>query len=176
MNRSGVVTIIILLTILVLVFWYYLNISSTNNQELLEQNHAVNALSDNANYTDINGNPVSLSDYYGQSILAVSWASWCPDCVEQLQIFETLDLTDKDIVILAINRAESAETAKSFLQFYNLESSLELVLDPKDHFFDSIGGYAMPEIILFNKDGDVIHHKRNLLREEELVALLADKG
>ena len=29
---------------------------------------------------DIDGNPVSLSDFRGQSVVLVFWASWCPDC------------------------------------------------------------------------------------------------
>lgn len=38
----------------------------------------------NFQLNDINGNPVRLSDFRGRKVVLVFWASWCPDCREEV--------------------------------------------------------------------------------------------
>ena len=45
--------------------------------------------------------------------------------------------------------------------------NVEIILDGNDHFFKTIGGYAMPETILFDRIGNIVFHKRGSLLVSE---------
>ncbi|RMF99879.1 MAG: TlpA family protein disulfide reductase [Nitrospirae bacterium] len=53
--------------------------------------------------TDLGGTMHSLSDYKGKTIIVNFWATWCPPCKDQLQLFQRFyDEYEKDgLVILA---------------------------------------------------------------------------
>lgn len=174
MNKTGYITLAVLVVILVAASMFYLHVQKQNKSDALQDSSAANVLvaPSGEGYTDLLGNPVSFDQYIGKNLLAFAWASWCPSCGEQLKILADAAQADQDIKVLAFNRAESINTVKSYLQFYGLENTVELVLDPDDHFFSSIDGYSMPETVLFNSSGDIIHHERGPVTPEELSYLL----
>jgi thiol-disulfide isomerase/thioredoxin len=172
MDRSGTITLVILILTLTVVFLYYAQVRQANQEAQRANTPAATVLSNNSRYTDIDGNPVLLGDYVGQKVVALAWASWCPSCADQLQIMGELVESNPDVVVLAFNRAEPVTTANQFLQFYGLSSQVELVLDPDDHFFQSIGGYSMPETVIFDESGQILHHKRGFISVDELTLLL----
>lgn len=45
---------------------------------------AVNYPAPDASLSDLDGNPVALSDYSGQVILYNAWATWCPPCKAEM--------------------------------------------------------------------------------------------
>lgn len=171
MNKSGAVTLLVLLIIVTVAFFYLLKVKETNDRETLQTSPAGTTLSNEAAYMDIDGNPIQLEDFLGSVIVATSWASWCPDCVEQLRILGNFS-DDSEIRVLAFNRSESLETIKSFLDFYSLNTTVTQVIDPSDIFFKSIKGKAMPETVVFNREGAIIHQERDLLTETELMIIL----
>jgi len=66
---------------------------------------------------DHNGNDVSLRDIEGELVLLNSWASWCPFCVNELPDFGEAQKEFGDrITIVAINRGESRDRAKTYVQ------------------------------------------------------------
>jgi hypothetical protein len=79
-----------------------------------------------------------------------------------------------DTKLLAINRAEDAVTAERFLNYYNLWSDVELLLDPTDHFYKSIGGYAMPETVIFDEKGSTKAHFRGVVTQAEIETALKE--
>lgn len=168
MNRGAVITILFLILILGLVFTYYLNVRQDYIEETTPKSTAESVLSSDVPYTDIEGQKINLLDRNKSFVIAVSWASWCPQCVEQLNILGEFSDTSEDIAILAFNRAEPVSTAKNFLEFHGLISRVELVMDPTDNFYTSIEGRVMPETVIFDSDGNTIHHERGLLTKEEL--------
>ena len=126
-----------------------------------------------ASYTDLVGNSVSLQDKLGKHTVVFSWASWCPSCGEDLLRLSVLAEKFPDIDFVAINRAEPASTANRFLSQYQT-SNVDIVLDGQDHFFSSQGGYAMPELIVYDEKGSVVAHERGEVREAVIEALLQD--
>lgn len=110
---------------------------------------------------DYNGKTVSLSDFAGQPILINSWAVWCPFCKRELVEFAKAQKEFAgQINIIAIDRAESLATVKSFTDELDVTAGLIFLLDPKDSFYRSIGGFSMPETILVNGEGQIVFHKR----------------
>ncbi len=57
---------------------------------------------------DLEGNPVSLSDFRGKTVVLVFWASWCPDCraeVPQLKdMYNAADHSSVEFVSISFDR------------------------------------------------------------------------
>lgn len=115
-----------------------------------------------SDYTDIDGNPISLDDYLGQVLVVNSWASWCPFCAQELPNLARLgnEYADQEVQVLAINRAEPKSTAAAFLRSLEITDGVQLILDPDDRFYSSIAGFTMPETIFYDQAGNLILHKR----------------
>lgn len=118
---------------------------------------------------DYEGKTVSLPDFHGKPLVINSWAAWCPFCVEELADFARAqeEFGDK-VAVIAVDRAESLETAKSFSDKYGVTGRMTLLLDPSDSFYKSIGGFAMPETIFVNSEGNVVYHKRGPMKLDEI--------
>ncbi|MCA9366641.1 TlpA family protein disulfide reductase [Candidatus Kaiserbacteria bacterium] len=120
-------------------------------------------------YTDLTGAQLSLDAYLGHTLIVYSWASWCPQCSVDLKALEAYSVAHDDVVILAINRAEPAVTARRYLNAtIGTNTKIKLVLDPEDRFFTSLSGYAMPETIFFTPDGSEYSRIRTPLTETYL--------
>jgi hypothetical protein len=64
--------------------------------------------------------------------------------------------SEDEVAFLAINRNDPRQTALQFLDRFQIGDSLTLVHDPSDHFFTALSGDAMPETIVFDRDGDIV--------------------
>jgi thiol-disulfide isomerase/thioredoxin len=121
-------------------------------------------------FTDMEGNPTSVSEDFGKIIIVTSWASWCPQCTASLNDLGVLaeEYKDRGVIVLAINRAENRFTAERFLKTITVPGGVRIILDPSDHYFGASAGYAMPETILYTKDGQTYLHQRGNLDTTEL--------
>jgi len=109
---------------------------------------------------DHDGNHIHLKEIESELILLNSWASWCPFCVNELPDFaEAQEKYADRVTIVAINRGESTNRAKTYVNNLGLQDKLTFLLDPSDSFYKSIGGFSMPET-LFIKDGQLVEHRR----------------
>lgn len=115
------------------------------------------------------GKTVSLADFKGKPVVLNSWAVWCPFCVKELEDFAILqqELGDQ-IAIVAINRTESLNQVKKYTDDLGLTDKLIFLLDRKDSFYRSIGGFSMPETIFVDSTGNTVFHKRGPMRFDEI--------
>ena len=123
---------------------------------------------------DLRGERVSSSAFAGRVRVINVWASWCPFCAKELADFDALqrELGER-VVFLAINRAEPAVDARAFLEkTLGKDYALRVLLDPSDSFYKTIGGFAMPETLFLNADGETVLHKRGPLSREEARAIV----
>ena len=118
---------------------------------------------------DYNGRTINLTDFAGKPLVINSWAAWCPFCRKELPDFATAqkEFGDK-IVIIAIDRAETKETAKKYSDELGVSDELIFLLDPQDSFYRAIGGFSMPETIFTDGNGNVIIHKRGPMDLQEI--------
>lgn len=116
-----------------------------------------------------NGEVVPLSNFKGKPLVINAWAVWCPFCRKELPDFVTAqkEFGDK-VIIIAINRQESLATAKGYTDAQGTSNDLIFLLDPSDLFYQSIGGFSMPETIFVDRDGNIAEHKRGPMDENEI--------
>jgi thiol-disulfide isomerase/thioredoxin len=81
---------------------------------------------------DLNGKPVSVSDYRGKWVIVNFWATWCPPCLEEIP--DLVDLYDQNrdrLVVLGVNYEEAnVEYLKEFVDSH-LMSYPVMRMDPK---------------------------------------------
>lgn len=120
-------------------------------------------------FSDFSGRQVSLADFIGKPLVINSWAAWCPFCKKELVDFALVQRELKDqVVFIAINRAESLAVAKEFSDKYGVTDDLVFLLDPDDSFYQTIGGFSMPETVFVDREGKIVDHKRGPMEIEEI--------
>jgi len=144
-------------------------VNSVGDKEIISTESTRFDKAPNFSLNDYSGNTVNLSDFQGTPLLVNSWAAWCPFCLRELQDFSTIQKEfNNQLVIIAIDRAESLSVAKNYSDDIGVTDDLIFLLDPSDSFYRSIGGFSMPETIFVNKDGDIVEHKRGPMTEGEI--------
>lgn len=124
---------------------------------------------------DYEGREVKLSDFRGKAVLVNAWAAWCPFCKEELKDFAAVQKEFGDrIAIIAVDRAEPAEAAKKYSDDLGVTDDLVFLLDPDDSFYQSIGGFSMPETVFVDREGFIRHHKRGPMPREEIRRRIED--
>lgn len=167
------IALIILILVLLFVIGFAIKVIYDKKYAISETTKSIfsDGQEDSVFYTDIKGNKISLEQYLGKVLIVTSWASWTPFSTTELaSVSELSTLYSQDkVVFLAINRKETREQAERFVNTIpTLNSSLILVLDTRDHFYTSIGGYAMPETVLYDKKGNIIEHIHGTLNKDKL--------
>jgi len=118
---------------------------------------------------DYSGKTVRLSDFAGKPLVINSWAAWCPFCRKELVDFAAAqkEFGDK-VIIIAVDRAESRETAKKYTDELGVTNNLIFLLNPSDSFYQSIGGFSMPETIFIDRNGNIAERKRGPMEISEI--------
>ena len=118
---------------------------------------------------DFAGKTVRLADFENTPLVINSWAAWCPFCQKELEDFALAQKEfGEQVVIIAVDRAESLQVAKAFTDELGVTNNLIFLLDPQDSFYQAIGGFSMPETIFVNKMGEIAFHKRGPMSLEEI--------
>jgi len=123
----------------------------------------------NFSLQDYSGKTVNLADFAGKPLVINSWASWCPFCQQEIPDLATAqkELGDK-VVIIAVDRVESLAVAKGYTDQQGTTDKLIFLIDPSDSFYQSIGGFSMPETIFVDKNGNIVDHKRGPMDINEI--------
>jgi thiol-disulfide isomerase/thioredoxin len=171
-SKTQIIVLIVLIFVLVLAGLYTYFNSKSSKVESSEANRVLGVISEKpGQFTDLEGNPFSFKEHKGKVIVANSWASWCPFCLNELSDFAKLskEFSTDEVVVVAINRKESNEVAKLFLMEIKDTGNIIFVQDPKDDFYKSISGFAMPETAIYNKAGNLSYQKRGHMKLPEMM-------
>lgn len=103
-------------------------------------------------FTTIDGKTASLSDFEGKVVLLNFWATWCGYCIDEMPALQQISENyPEDVVVLAINRGDSASKAKTFAQ----ENTYDFVwgLDDDGAVQKLYPANGIPYSVIINKDG-----------------------
>lgn len=170
MNKTAIVTLALMGAVLVLALcatFYFANkpsdaVDSKARKTLSTESGFV--------FTDLNGEEITFDQYEGKVRVVNMWASWTPFSATELPVLHTLagEFKERDVVVIAVNRKESKELAVGFLNSLQVFEHIVFALDPQDALYASVEGYAMPETIIYDADGNVSHHNRGPMTELQL--------
>ena len=124
---------------------------------------------------DVDGRPITLSDLRGQPIILNFWATWCAPCrVEMPDLQAAYDRHQADgLVILAINREETAVTVRDF--FYDeLDLTFTPLLDETGDVSRLYGVANYPTTVFVDDDGMVTAVHLGLMTEAQIEGYLID--
>jgi len=118
---------------------------------------------------EMGGDAVSLKDHLGTPLVINSWASWCPFCIDELPDLVKIQKEFKnDIIVIAVNRSETLQRAREYTDENNITDDLIYLLDARDTFYKSIGGFSMPETLFVDRQGKIQFHKRGVMKIDEI--------
>lgn len=169
MQTKTTLSILVVIVVVVAGVWFSVQ-KNTDIQERDDNKPSSEAVPD-ITLKDYEGNDVRLTDLSGKPLVINSWAVWCPFCIKELPDFATIQKEFGDqVVIIAIDRAETRDTAKEFTDGLGITQDMVFLLDPSDSFYRAIGGFSMPETMFVDKNGNIVDHKRGPMGIEEIRA------
>ena len=105
---------------------------------------------------DLNGQPVSLSDFRGKIVFLNFWTTWCFDCRIEMPHMEKLhqQFKNKEFEMVAVNLQEPVAQVKQFFKDYTL--TFTALLDSDGEVGAHFRITAIPTTFILNKQGLII--------------------
>ncbi len=109
-------------------------------------------------FTDINGNTVSLKDLRGKVVYIDIWSTGCAPCMAEIPYQKKLEeyCRGKNIYLVSINVGDTKEYWKKTVNEKQLGGIQLYASDAKDKFFKDYLVRGIPRYILIDKDGKII--------------------
>lgn len=106
-------------------------------------------------FTDGDGNPKTLKDFRGKTVLLNLWATWCAPCREEMPSLDRLQTAlgsgTFEVVALAVDRT-GVQSVKKFLDETGVKS-LKLYIDTTTRSGSALKAIGMPTTILIDPEG-----------------------
>lgn len=121
--------------------------------------------------TDMDGNKVKLSDYFGKPIVINFWATWCGPCKSELPAFNKLYGENKnDVVFLMVNLTDGyRDTVKSVNKFVaDNNYSFPVYFDTEYSASDAFGVSGIPMTVFIDKSGALYDSHVGMISESAL--------
>lgn len=118
------------------------------------------------------GRPVAFGDYRGTPLLVNFWATWCPPCVEEMQILQRVaGQADGRVAFLGVNVQDDTQKATAFIR--ELGVTYDQASDPAAELFTEVRGFGMPTTLLVDASGTIRYRHTGILDDRQLRRLLA---
>jgi thiol-disulfide isomerase/thioredoxin len=123
---------------------------------------------------DTTGALVTLSDLRGKVVLVNFWATWCRPCKKELPLLQQLaDEYPNDLVVLTVNKQESAERATGYFDDNGLR--MRILLDGGG-VYDQYRLQGLPDSFFVDRDGNLAAYQFGELSESKARERLAEAG
>lgn len=123
------------------------------------------------------GGELSMQDFKGRPLLVNFWATWCPPCIEELPLLESIWIKNgpKNLQVLGL-AVDQPSSVRQFLARHPLTFPMGLAGLNGTELGRSLGNSvnALPFSVLFNADGHLIAQKMGKLEDDDLAEWLKD--
>jgi thiol-disulfide isomerase/thioredoxin len=123
------------------------------------------------------GGELSLQTFKGRPLLVNFWATWCPPCIEELPLLESIWIKNgpKTLQVLGL-AVDQPSAVRKFLARHPLTFPMGLAGLNGTELGRSLGNSmnALPYSVLFNADGRMIAQKMGKLEAVDLAEWLKD--
>lgn len=104
---------------------------------------------------DLNGNPVSLSDFKGQTVLLNNWAIWCPPCKAEMPVLQAYynKYREKGFTIIGVEAGEQPAGVAAFVDEYRL--TFPIWPDPQQLSMQAFQAFSLPNSYVVDEAGIV---------------------
>ena len=129
---------------------------------------------------DLNGNPLTLSNYRGKVVLLDFWATWCDPCREEIPRFIALQekYRDQGFQIVGVSIDDSPEPVREFQRQFKMNYPVVMGNAKIAQLYGGILG--LPVAFMIGKDGEI--HAKHIgamdvaVIEKEILGLLSRNG
>jgi thiol-disulfide isomerase/thioredoxin len=112
----------------------------------------------------------------GKVVLLEFWTTWCPYCRNEEQLIEQInrEFSDKGLIVLAIDVAESKKTVKKYLDQH--PRACRIVLTEDTNLAAMYHASSYPIYVVIDRDGNISAAQHGAGGERRLRHLLAMAG
>ncbi|MCH8813794.1 MAG: TlpA family protein disulfide reductase [Chloroflexi bacterium] len=149
----------------------------------LDVGPSVGKLAPDFEISDFDGSRHLLSDFRGTPVYLNFWATWCIPCQIELPDLQILqERHEDDLVVIAVNRRESLDRAKSYFENIPLEGGgqgLDFAvngIDPDDTLYSEYRALGMPASYFIDRNGVVTKVFNGLINLEMMEEAVAEAG
>ncbi len=123
----------------------------------------------------LDGSTVRARDFAGRIVLLDVWASWCGPCRLQNEILHPLAAEyGEEVSILAVNLGDPEAVVRAHLEREPLP--YRVLLDPGETLGAQLGIYALPAVVILDRESRVSFFRQGLVGESMLRRELAKAG
>lgn len=122
------------------------------------------------------GNSHSLSHYRGRSVVLIFWATWCPDCMEELpdieKLYKEYQNSKEGPVILGVNTLNrEPETDSMGVARFMRENSYTFptLMDEDGKVFDAYKIRTYPTTYIISPEGEIRECIKEVIGLEDLL-------
>jgi peroxiredoxin len=124
-------------------------------------------------FVDINLLAGKLSDYRGKIVILDVWATWCPDCHEEIPRYRELHARykDRDVAVIGLSVDETWDPVPKFAEEYFI--GYDLHWGSRDEAVEVFGPITeIPTTFILDKTGHVVEKLVGNHSAEEYVAVI----
>lgn len=124
----------------------------------------------------LSGEAFNNESVKGKVVLLEFWTTWCPYCKDEEALVDSIhhEFSDKGLIVLAVDVAESKKKVKQYLAEH--PRSCRIVLTEDTNLAAMYQANSYPIYVVIDRDGNIVAERRGTAGESGLRNLLRRAG